>query len=155
MSPGYLWSKPAQSKLLLIKYIEDTRAKEKKSGIYNIALLALLSACSLTMISCVYNSEEDLAPPSMPCNTDGITYSGDILPLLENRCFKCHADAIRLGNIVLEGYDNVKLLVDSGRLLGAVRQDPGFSPMPQNEGRLPQCDIAIIADWINEGAPNN
>lgn len=107
------------------------------------------------MTSCVYNSEEDLAPPSMPCNTDGVSYSGDVLPLLENRCFKCHADAIRLGNIVLEGYDNVKLLVDSGRLLGAVRHDTGFSPMPQNEGQLPECDIALIADWINVGAPNN
>ena len=107
------------------------------------------------LLGCVYNSEEDLMPPISTCETDNVSYSGEVLPIFENRCYKCHADAFRQGNINLEGYDRVKLLVDNGRLLGAIKHQPGFTPMPQNEGMLPECDIYIIQSWIINGAPNN
>jgi hypothetical protein len=32
---------------------------------------------------------------------------------------------------------------------------PGFSPMPQNDNKLSECNIAKIKKWIATGAPNN
>jgi hypothetical protein len=75
--------------------------------------------------------------------------------MLENRCYKCHGEGLNLGNVTLEGYDNLRRFVDNGRFFGAVRHEAGFSPMPQNEMMLSDCNITKIEAWIAEGAPNN
>ncbi len=108
----------------------------------------------LSITGCYYDVEEDFRLNS-ECNTDSITYSTDIVNILSNRCYKCHAASLNLGNITLEGYDRIKIYVNSGRLLGAIKRESGFSPMPQNEAMLPACDIMKIETWINNGAPNN
>ena len=108
----------------------------------------------LLWTGCYYDVEEDFEK-MVDCDVSNISYSADIVPILESRCYKCHAEGLNLGNITLEGYNKLKLLVDSGRFLGAVRRDPGFSPMPQNEAMLPDCQIMQIESWINNGAPNN
>lgn len=103
---------------------------------------------------CYYDVEEDFVMPG-DCMTENVTYRSDILNIVSNRCYKCHAAALNLGNVTLEGYDRIKIYVQSGRLLGAIRRESGFSPMPQNEAMLPECDIMKIETWINNGAPNN
>jgi hypothetical protein len=115
----------------------------------------LLHICFFSSIcSCYYDVEDDLRKDG-DCITTTITYSDDIVALVSNRCYKCHAANLNLGNVTLEGYSKIKLYVDNGRLLGAVRRENGFSPMPQNEAMLPDCDIMKIEAWINSGAPNN
>ena len=106
------------------------------------------------LTGCYYDVEEDFEK-MVDCVTDNVSYANDIVPILQNRCFKCHAEGLNLGNVTLEGYDRLKLLVNSGRFLGAIRRDPGFSPMPQNEAMLPDCQIMKISAWIEAGAPNN
>ncbi len=108
----------------------------------------------LGISGCYYDVEEDFEK-MVDCVTDNVSYVNDIVPILENRCYKCHAVGLNLGNVTLEGYDRLKILVDNGRFLGAIRRDPGFSPMPQNEAMLPDCQIMKVAAWIENGAPNN
>ena len=116
------------------------------------AVLALLAATLLA--GCYYDVEEDLYP-TLECNTQGVTFSTTIQPILQDNCLSCHSNSLSSGNINLEGYSNLKIYVDNGRFLGAIKREAGFSPMPQNQPQLVECNIAKIEAWINAGAPNN
>lgn len=116
--------------------------------------LPMLLSMLLYIPACYYDVEEELYP-DMGCATDNVTYSGTVLPILEANCLICHSAVANNGNVTLEGYDKLLEIVNSGRLLGAVRHEPGFSPMPQNQPQLVECTIQKIEAWINDGAPNN
>lgn len=108
----------------------------------------------MSVMSCEYNNEEELYPAGT-CDTTTVTYAATIVPILATNCYECHdADAIPSG-IVLEGYDKIKLMIDAGRLIGAIRHQQGFSAMPKDRGSLPECEILKIEKWVNEGYHNN
>lgn len=115
---------------------------------------SLLVATSCLLPSCYYDVEEDLYP-NLACDTVAVSYINDVLPLLQDNCYSCHNASANFGNVTLEGYNNLKIVVDNGRLLGAIRHEPGFSPMPQNQPQLVTCNIAKIEAWIAAGAMNN
>ena len=104
--------------------------------------------------ACYYDVEEELYLDT-GCNTGNLTYTASILPILQSNCYSCHSQASNFSNVILEGYVNLKKLVDNGRLLGAIRHTSGFSPMPQNQPQLPVCTIEKIEQWITDGAPDN
>ena len=104
--------------------------------------------------SCYYDVEEELYP-TLECQTQDVTYSNQVLSILQSNCYTCHSAAQNFGNITLEGYDNVLQYVNNGELLGAIKHEPGFSPMPKNQAQLLECDIEKIEKWVLEGAPNN
>ena len=116
----------------------------------------LLLFCLVVLIpACAYDSEEDLFPGGDECDTSNVSYTQDVLPILVNNCYVCHDNANRQGGIVLEGYDQLKVQVDNGRLVGAIRRNPGFSPMPQGAPALPDCFVDQIAQWVTDGALDN
>jgi hypothetical protein len=104
--------------------------------------------------SCVSNVEEELYPPDT-CDTTQVTYGGTIAPIIELNCFACHEGDQSVSGISLNGYDNLKAMVDAGRLIGALRHQEGFSPMPQNASALPECELLKIEKWVDDGAPDN
>ena len=107
-------------------------------------------------VSCSKSNEEDLAPPATSgCNTVNMTYSADVVPILQANCYSCHGDGGKDGGVNLDTYENVKDEADGGALLGTITHSSGFPPMPENGGKLSDCDINIIRDWINHGALNN
>ncbi|VAW30002.1 hypothetical protein MNBD_BACTEROID07-453, partial [hydrothermal vent metagenome] len=59
------------------------------------------------------------------------------------------------GNIALENYNDVVAVAKNGKLLGSIRFDAGFVPMPQGSAKLSNCDIAKIGKWVKDGTPNN
>lgn len=103
---------------------------------------------------CYYDVEEVLYPVD-DCDTTAVSYANDILPVLLDQCYGCHSGNVLSGNVDIEGYDNVKTLVDNGKLLGVVRYDAGFVPMPQGAAQLPDCDISKMEAWVENGAPDN
>lgn len=108
----------------------------------------------LLCTGCYYDVEEVLYPTD-DCDTTAVSYSNDVLPVLQDQCYGCHSGSVLSGNVDVEGYDNVKSLVDNGKLLGVVRHDSGFSPMPQGAPQLPDCEIAQMEAWVQDGAPDN
>jgi hypothetical protein len=108
------------------------------------------------LMACTYN--EEVAPDDIHCDTDSVTYLGSIVPILQANCYTCHdknnAPAFAEG-IVLEGHDNIKEQVEKGRLLGAIRHQPGFTAMPRNLPRLPECTLQEIEAWVEAGASDN
>lgn len=93
------------------------------------------------------------------CDTNAITYSNTIAPVLVKNCVGCHNDNTANGNVKLNSYANVKIVADNGRLVGAITHATGFIPMPKTtpdgQIKLPDCKINQIKTWVNAGAPNN
>lgn len=88
------------------------------------------------------------------CDTTAYTYQETISPLLQGYCVGCHTISSLGGNINLSNYEGVKASIDNGRLVGSIKHESGFSPMPKG-GKLSDCQITQITKWINGGAPNN
>lgn len=129
-----------------------TSVMTKKMRLSFAVVFAL--AFSTGFPGCYYDVEEELYPQS-DCVTDSTNYSTVVQPMLSTNCYSCHSAAANQGGITLEGYQQLLQYVNSGQLLGAVRHEAGFSPMPQGAPQLVDCDIERIAAWIDAGAPNN
>ena len=102
--------------------------------------------------SCYYDNEEYLYPAEPVCDTMDVSFSNDIMPIIQGNCSisGCHV-AGGSGNGIFEGYAGVKAKVDNGSLHQRVVVDKNMPPnAPLNE-----CQIAQIDSWINAGAPNN
>lgn len=84
------------------------------------------------------------------CDSVNVTYSKQVSDILSKNCLGCHNS----GSIVLNNYVDVKTQINSGVLLGSIKQQGGFRPMPEGY-KLSACDIRIIEKWISEGALNN
>ncbi len=115
--------------------------------------------------SCYYDNQEELYGSEEPCDTTLVTYTDDILPILTSQCYNCHstANAELFGeDNDLEGYDNLMGYVVAGDpenslfyasvawLTGAVRM-----PRPEGSDQISDCNLALIRNWILQGASNN
>ncbi len=118
----------------------------------NLLLMTLVLTLLLTA-GCYYDVYDELYPSD--CKTENVSYQADILPILTQKCYQCHDAANNQGNVTLEGYENLKFYVNSGQLLGAIRHDNGYSPMPQSGGKLSDCNISLFEIWVAEGALDN
>ena len=108
----------------------------------------------LVFSSCYYDNEEELYPNSN-CVTEEMSYTNDILPVLETNCYGCHANIIKLGNVDLQGHEDLLEYVETGQLIGAISHDPDYSPMPKSGAMLDDCTIEKFIAWIEQGALNN
>jgi mono/diheme cytochrome c family protein len=91
----------------------------------------------------------------LECDTVNVTFSATVWPVIQNRCFGCHSGATPSGGVSLEDHADMVAAANSDRLMGAIRHEPGYSPMPQNGAKLSDCNITQIQKWINNGMPNN
>lgn len=106
--------------------------------------------------SCYYDNEEELYPgTSGNCDTTNTAYSSTIKTIIDNHCMgsACHGGSSAVYNF--STYDGVKASVDANRLLGAIKQQGGFSAMPKSAPKLSDCEILKIEAWIGKGARNN
>lgn len=89
------------------------------------------------------------------CDTSNYTYSAVVKPLLDKWCLSCHTDGNAGSGHNFKTYTGIKNSISTGRFLGSIQHQAGFSPMPQNLDKLPTCDLNRIVNWVNAGAPNN
>lgn len=89
------------------------------------------------------------------CDTVNVTFSGTVMPVIQNNCTGCHSGATPGGGITLETHSDIVTVADNGRLMGSITHSAGFSPMPQNGDKLSDCTIAQIQKWIDNGTPND
>lgn len=94
-------------------------------------------------------------PNAGGCITTNMSFQNDIQPILQNNCLGCHGSVNPSGGVVLQGHAGVKTVADNGRLLGAIKHQPGFKPMPNGQPQLNSCLIVKIESWVQAGAPNN
>lgn len=89
------------------------------------------------------------------CDTNVFTFSGAVQPIIQARCQGCHSGGAPQGGILLTGYDQIKAVAITGQLYGAVSHTGGYTPMPYNGAKIPDCEITQIKKWIDDGTPNN
>lgn len=92
---------------------------------------------------------------AVPCNTDNVSYSATVLPIIQNNCMGCHSAANTGGGILLTNYAQIQTIALNGKLYGTISHSTGYSPMPKNLPKMSDCAIAQIQSWVNAGAPNN
>lgn len=108
-----------------------------------------------TQQSCYYDVEEELYPSSGVCDTLAVSYSQQVLPILEQKCLGCHSAAVNSGSVTLEGYPSVKTYAENGLLVCTVDHRADCSAMPQNESKMPDCQVKTILSWVEQGALDN
>ena len=103
---------------------------------------------------------------------DSISYRDHIQPILNARCISCHRTEKAEGKIVLVSYDalmNSRILpgkkplvipsshVQSWLYILCATDQPHYRMPPDTSNRslLPKAELALVADWINQGAKNN
>lgn len=89
------------------------------------------------------------------CDTSNVTFNAVIKPIIQNKCQGCHQGTSPGGGVNLSTYLGVQGSAIDGSLLGTIQHLTGWSAMPKNTSKLPDCDIAKIRIWVNAGAPNN
>ena len=88
------------------------------------------------------------------CDTSKFTFAAIIQPMLATNCVGCHKPSSLGGNIDLSTYATVKTQVNNGKLVGSITHAIGYKAMPQG-GKLRDCEITQIKNWIDAGAINN
>ncbi len=89
------------------------------------------------------------------CDTTFVGYAGTVSPILTTYCTGCHSGSQPEGDIDLSTWSKVKPYADNGTLAGSVRHASGYSAMPKNGNKLPECAIRQIEKWVADGAQNN
>lgn len=111
-----------------------------------------LTSDQIQMVSrWIAQGAKNLHCDNMPCDTVNITYAGTIWPIIQDNCKGCHTGASAGGGIQLVDYTTIKAAGQSGKLYGSITHASGFSPMPKNGARLPDCYIIQIRKWIASG----
>jgi hypothetical protein len=96
-----------------------------------------------------YNNRCD----SSGCDTSNVTYTNGIGQITQAWCVGCHGGSKPANNLRLETYDEVAACAKGDRLMGALRHQTGFKPMPNGGGTLPPCEIDMFQIWIDAGEP--
>ena len=111
---------------------------------------------ALLMAGCYWDNVETLFPDGGLCDTLDVSFTSDVIPILSNNCYSCHShsNAPDFANgLSLEDYEDVAAMSD--RIVGAIKQNEGFMPMPLGEEPLDSCQIETIEAWVNQGSLNN
>ena len=102
---------------------------------------------------------------ALPTQGSEAWFAQKVLPILKARCFECHSHGGKMkGGLALDsrsgwqtGGDNGPAMVpgkpEQSLLIKAVRyHDPDFEMPPS--GRLPAEEIAVLEQWVKQGAPD-
>lgn len=121
---------------------------------YFLAVLISIGLISAFLQSCSYENKEELFPAT-DCDVSMVTYSGHIVPLLDENCNGCHSTSEASGGYILDTYQDVLPVAEDGLLFCVVNHDDNCSEMPKNLPKLQECDILTLKTWIDDGALEN
>ncbi|XZF12839.1 hypothetical protein ACTHGU_13710 [Chitinophagaceae bacterium MMS25-I14] len=98
------------------------------------------------------------------CDTADVSYSRQVQPIIRDNCYACHATAVTAsGGLDLENFASFKSYlmlyfqadgVYGSKFMHIVAQQGTVLYMPPT-GKLSDCEIAVIRNWISKGAIQN
>jgi len=109
--------------------------------------------------------ETEAAPAE---ETAGVSFANDVLPILEQRCVKCHGGEKQEGGrrieegLILQSYQEVMAGSWNGPVIEPGDVEASYlieqivtGEMPKKEPRLLPGEVRTISQWVEAGAPNN
>lgn len=105
--------------------------------------------------SCAKESEEAILDNYRYCTDTLVSFQNNIQPILNNDCVSCHSGSNADGNVRLDNYNDVKIYMLNGSLMGTVNHSPGFIAMPLGEEKWNECKLTTFQIWKDEGTQNN
>lgn len=110
--------------------------------------LVELFSIGLVLFSC---TKEKVTPIDPAC-TSIISFSNDILPIIEANCVSCHDQGNASGGYNLSTYS--KISANASAILGSMKGN-GYQLMPQGGPALPDSIIMKFSCWIQQGKLDN
>lgn len=152
--------------------------------VISILIIGLLSACGGTQPTdtpASLSTSEPAAPtnaslptgtsvPSAPTTpptessrqTATVSFSEDVLPILQSRCFNCHGGERTEKDLNLTTFAGIMAGSENGPVVTPADADNSLlaeqvvsQEMPKRGPKLTPPQIQIILDWINQGALDN
>jgi len=125
--------------------------------IHPFPLIIILVFIALLVSQCKHDPDLAVLPDPGPpdpgpgtCDTNNITYSGNVYPILEARCISCHSGPDPKGNLDFTDYNQLAFVAKSGALMGAIRHENGYVAMPKDGNKLDDCSITQIGIWVRD-----
>ena len=101
-------------------------------------------------------------PASDPAGGATVSFSGEILPLIESRCINCHGGdrteeglSLRTHADILAGSENGAVIVPGDAANSLLAEMVAEQKMPKRGPKLTPPQVQLIIDWINQGALDN
>ncbi len=92
----------------------------------------------------------------------GPSFRSDVFPIFRDNCLACHSAQVKMGEFVIESYEDLMRGGKSGKaivpgdsdasLLARMIEGRAQPKMPLSGGDLPPQNIAVIKQWIDSGA---
>ena len=113
-------------------------------------LFVLLAAFIVFMSSC---GKDD--PDMEDCTGITPTYTSDIKAILDASCAKsgCHDPITKQNGFDFSTYATAEPISQMDVFLGAVQHKDGYTPMPNDGGKLPDSQIKLLTCWVQNGSP--
>ena len=97
-----------------------------------------------------------------PVAATGISFSDDVLPIIQSRCINCHGGQKIEEGLVLKTYSDIMAGSNNGPVIvpGDARNSLLVElitnlEMPKKGPKLTPPQIQLITDWVNQGALDN
>lgn len=132
-------------------YLKKTYIMINKILFSSLLVVAVLLSCKKEKAA---EEPQTQTPTASTC--DSISFTNDVMPILASyNCGAngCHSTSSAQKGIRLTNYTEVNA-VNTTQLLGAIKQQNGYTPMPSG-GSLTSTEINKIECWINQGKLNN
>ena len=124
-----------------------------------VSALAIVAGVGLALQSSV---DTPMATVPLPEAHEPVSFSADVMPILEQYCWECHSDESAELGLRLDSYEGVMAGSDYGTVVEP--GDPAGSllvdmveagDMPEEGDPVPPEDLETLKTWIAEGAENN
>ncbi len=115
----------------------------------------------LAFAGCYKDKVAELYPGAglfTPCDTtSNPSFQTHIVPIIQNYCIGCHNGPNGSGQADFTNYAGVYAWSSGGvssAIVGNTWHTPTYNPMPPSF-QLDSCQLKLIYNWVNNGAPNN
>jgi|688.fasta_scaffold278096_3 hypothetical protein len=114
-----------------------------------VSVLAFAFLMVLSQNACYYDNEVEQYGV-VSCDTTSISFSQDVLPIINANCISCHVQGGVQSSSPLTNYNEIKGFSDE--IKNRVNGIGGIMPPA---GPMSECNQSKIEAWVRAGAPNN
>lgn len=133
--------------------------KKKYSSRLKTIFISLSMVLTITFLSSCSTNQVEITTSA---SVGPISYSQDVVPILTNRCIKCHGNDKQEGQLDLSSYAAIMAGGKSGDVISPGNADNSklislvtSGKMPKKGAKLNPDQVKILMDWVNAGAQDN